>query len=151
VCGVLFGLLPALTATQGKLQDVLRGGSASASPRPRRLRRTLVAADVALALVLVSGAALLLRSFGRLVHVDPGFDPAGATSLRVGVPGDAAHIRAVVKRMRLPSSTFHSPSFPTTRSRWWSARRRRRARSCATCSRRSWRSIRWRGPTSSGR
>src|SRR4051812_27013608 len=79
--GILFGLLPALTTTQADLQDGLRGGSASAAPRPRRLRRILVAVDVALALVLVSGAALLLRSFAHVLAVDPGFDPAGAVAL----------------------------------------------------------------------
>ncbi|MFN2549189.1 MAG: ABC transporter permease [Myxococcales bacterium] len=83
--GILFGLLPALTATQANLHDVLRGGNASAAPSPRRLRRALVAADVALALVLVSGAALLLRSFGRIVDVDPGFQPNGAVAFTVGV------------------------------------------------------------------
>lgn len=108
--GVLFGLLPALTTTQARLHDVLRGGSASAGPRPRRLRRALVAADVALALVLVSGAALLLRSFGRLVQVDPGFDPQGSVALMVGVPGDDQHVRSAfrqaLQRLReLPGST----------------------------------------------
>ena len=108
--GILFGLLPALTTTQARLQDALRGGSASAAPRPRRLRRALVAADVALALVLVSGAALLLRSFGRLVQVDAGFDPAGTVALMVGVPGDDQHARAVfraaLQRLReLPGAT----------------------------------------------
>jgi putative ABC transport system permease protein len=85
--GLLFGLLPALTTTQAKLHDSLRGGSASAAPRPRRLRRALVAADVALALVLVSGAALLLRSFGNVVKIDPGFRPYGAVALNVSLPG----------------------------------------------------------------
>ena len=96
--GVLFGLLPALTATQSGVHEVLRGGSASAGRHPRRLRRALVAADVALALVLVSGAALLLRSFGRLIQVDPGFDASGATALVVGVPGKDEHVRAVFER-----------------------------------------------------
>jgi predicted permease len=108
--GVLFGLLPALTATQANLHEGLRGGSSSAAPRPRRLRRVLVAADVALALVLVSGAALLLRSFGRLVQVDPGFEPRGASTLMVGVPGDDQHVRLVfataLQRLReLPGSS----------------------------------------------
>ena len=83
--GILFGLLPALTATQANLHDVLRGGNASAAPTPRRLRRALVAADVGLALILVSGSALLLRSFGRVVDIDPGFQPAGAVAFTVGV------------------------------------------------------------------
>src|SRR3954464_4094242 len=87
VSGVLFGLLPALTSSQLKLHDALRGGAASAAPRPRRLRRALVAADVALALVLVSGAALLLRSFGEVLRVDPGFQPAGAVVLNVSATG----------------------------------------------------------------
>ncbi len=108
--GILFGLLPALTATQANLHDALRGGSSSAAPRPRRLRRALVAADVALALVLVSGAALLLRSFGRLVEIDPGFQPAGAATMLVGVPGNESHIRTVfataLQRLReLPGTT----------------------------------------------
>ena len=99
--GVLFGLLPALTATQVRLNDSLRGGSASAAPRPKRLRRVLVAADVALALVLVSGAALLLRSFAEVVRVDPGFKPEGAVGFRVGVPGDAQRVfDSAVQRLR---------------------------------------------------
>jgi len=100
VSGILFGLLPALTATQTSPQDVLRGGSASAARHPRRLRRALVAADVALALVLLSGAALLLRSFSRVVHVDPGFQAAGAVTLTVGVPGNNEHVRAVLANAR---------------------------------------------------
>ena len=98
--GVLFGLLPALIATQTKPQEVLRGGNSSAARHPRRLRRALVAADVALALVLLSGAALLLRSFSQVVHVDPGFQPASAVTLTVGVPGDETHVRAVLAKAR---------------------------------------------------
>jgi putative ABC transport system permease protein len=107
VSGVLFGLLPALTATEVRLEQSLRGGSASAARRPKWLRRLLVAADVALALVLVSGAALLLRSFGQVVHVDPGFQPAGAVTFVVGVQGDARPLfRAALQRMReLPGTT----------------------------------------------
>jgi predicted permease len=110
VSGVLFGLLPALTATQVDLHDSLRGGSASAAPRPQRLRRALVAADVALALVLVSGAALLLRSFSKVIGTDPGFQPAGAVVLTVSVPGtpdqDRAIFRSIVQRLReLPGAT----------------------------------------------
>jgi predicted permease len=110
VSGILFGLLPALAATETKLQEALRGSSASAPPRPRRLRRALVAADVALALVLVSGAALLLRSFARVTQTDPGFRPAGAITLLAGMPGDEAHLRrvfrSVLQQLRdLPGTT----------------------------------------------
>ncbi|HKB76710.1 MAG TPA: FtsX-like permease family protein, partial [Myxococcales bacterium] len=112
--GTLFGLLPALTTTEAKLHDALRGGSASAAPHPRRLRRALVAADVALALVLVSGAALLLRSFGNVVRIDPGFRPEGAVALNVSLPvgfGDDEQrfrtiFRSVLQRLReLPGAT----------------------------------------------
>jgi predicted permease len=108
--GLLFGALPALLATQERLHDSLRGGTSSSGRRPRRLRQALVTADVALALVLVTGAALLLRSFGRVVHVDPGFQAAGAVSFTVGVTGSDDHqrqvFRAVLQRMReLPSAT----------------------------------------------
>jgi predicted permease len=69
-----------------------------------------VAADVALALMLVSGAALLLRSFARLVQTDPGFRPAGAVTLLAGMPGDNDHVRRVFKSViqhlrSLPGST----------------------------------------------
>jgi len=112
--GILFGLLPALTTTQAKLHDALRGGSASAALHPRRLRRALVAADVALALVLVSGAALLLRSFGNVVKIDPGFRPYGAVALDVSLPGgfpdddqrQRTTFRSVLQRLReLPGTT----------------------------------------------
>jgi predicted permease len=112
--GILFGLLPALTTTQVKVHDALRGGSASAAPRPRRLRRALVSTDVALALVLVCGAALLLRSFSRVVATDPGFQPAGAVALHVSLPGGFGDdeqryrtvFRSVLQRLReLPGTS----------------------------------------------
>src|SRR5207245_2904169 len=102
--GIFFGLLPALTATEATLQDALRGGSASAALHPRRLRRALVAADVALALVLVTGAALLLRSFSNVVRIDPGFRPEGAVALNVSPPrrlsDDEPRYRAVCRAAR---------------------------------------------------
>src|SRR5205085_5339359 len=71
-------------------------------------------ADVALALVLVSGAALLLRSFSRVVGIDPGFQPAGAVALHVSLPagfGDDEQryrtvFRSILQRLReLPGTT----------------------------------------------
>ena len=107
--GILFGLMPALASTDASLGGALRGGSASSAPQPRRLRRALVAADVALALVLLSGTALLLRSFSNVVHVDPGFDPKGAVALTLGFSGDDQKHRTVfnatLQRLRdLPGS-----------------------------------------------
>jgi putative ABC transport system permease protein len=84
VSGALFGLAPAISAGRVDLQSALRGATAQ---HARRLRRALVVAGVGLALVLLAGASLLARSFGKLLEVDPGFDPRGAVTLRAALPG----------------------------------------------------------------
>jgi len=75
--GVIFGVGPALQATRFDVRESLneeaRGGSSSA--RHRRMRSALVVTEIALALVLLVGAGLLLRSFSALTRVPPGFDP----------------------------------------------------------------------------
>jgi predicted permease len=79
VTGLVFGLVPALQATRVDLRESLNEdgrGSGSGSVRHRRLRSALVVAEVALALVLLVGAGLLLRSFAALTTVSPGFDAA---------------------------------------------------------------------------
>ncbi len=77
VTGVVFGLVPALQAVRFDLRESLneesRGGSSSA--RNTRLRSTLVVMEVALALILLVGAGLLLKSFTSLTSVSPGFNP----------------------------------------------------------------------------
>ena len=80
VTAVVFGLIPALQfSRQGR--DVLRQRQSDAVRGS--LRRGLVAAEVAIALVLLAGAGLLVRSFGRLLAVDPGFSPQGAVMVQV--------------------------------------------------------------------
>jgi predicted permease len=90
----IFGLIPAWTASRVDLGDALRAGGrgSSGGKHPRRVRRALVVAETALALVLVAAAALITRSFGRLTSVDPGFRTDGVLSLRVSLPwpGDTA-------------------------------------------------------------
>lgn len=75
VSALVFGIAPALQATTSRLNDILkvadRGGTAS--PGRSRFRNFLVGSEVALSLVLLIGATLLIRSFGRLLDVDPGF------------------------------------------------------------------------------
>lgn len=68
----------------------LRSASAVSVPPAHRLRRTLIAAEVALACVLVVGATLLARSFVELVRRDPGFQPDGALIVSLTRPGTAA-------------------------------------------------------------
>ena len=93
VVGLLFGLLPALRATRADLTRDLKEGS-TATRGGRRVgasRRSLVVAEVALALVLLAGSGLMIRSLGNLLSVDPGFDSRNMLTLRLSVPaGDIA-------------------------------------------------------------
>ena len=79
---ILTGVLPAMRAARPDLTSALRSGDARAGRRTRAFG-TLVAVEVALALVLVAGAGLLLRSLSQLTSVDPGFDIAGLSAARV--------------------------------------------------------------------
>ncbi len=76
VTGLAFGLLPALRATAPGVEGVLRdeGGATTGSRRRHRTQSGLVVAEIALALVLLVGSGLLIRSFVRLTSVDPGYD-----------------------------------------------------------------------------
>ena len=105
---VVFGLLPALRAADAvSLAEGLReGGAAFGGRHGRRSRRALVVAEVALAVVLVVGAGLLLRSFARLRGVDPGFDPRNVVTFGValpdayGQPRTAAFFASLLERAR---------------------------------------------------
>jgi putative ABC transport system permease protein len=83
--GVGFGVAPALQASQVQLHDALKesGRGATAGGRRQRLRSALVISEVAIALVLLAGAGLLMRSFSRLQHEDPGFRPAGVMTAHI--------------------------------------------------------------------
>ena len=74
--GVLFGTLPALRAARANPRDVIAAGSSKASMGRKGLgaQRALVVAEVALALLLLAGAGLMMRSLDRLLEVDPGFE-----------------------------------------------------------------------------
>lgn len=85
--GVLFGLAPALQASKTDLNLSLKASRASTNLPQRRLRNALVISEVALALVLLVGAGLLLRSFARLLKVDPGFDTDNLLTMSVSALG----------------------------------------------------------------
>ena len=87
---VLAGLVPALQMTRPNLAEVLREGGrgGAGTQRSRRTRGVLVVAEVALAVVLLVGAGLLLRSFVRLLDVDPGFRTAHLLSFEIDLPPD---------------------------------------------------------------
>jgi putative ABC transport system permease protein len=88
--GVVFGLPPALGASSGNLQDSLKegGGGTSAGRASGRARRALVVAQIALALMLLIGAGLLMRSFSQLSHVTLGYDPTDVVVADLDVAGD---------------------------------------------------------------
>jgi predicted permease len=84
--GLLFGLAPALQASQANLVGSMKEGGHGATPGSpgRRARGALVVAEVALAFVLLVGSGLLMRSFFSLLDVDPGFDSTNV--LTAGLP-----------------------------------------------------------------
>ncbi|MEO6212616.1 MAG: ABC transporter permease [Vicinamibacterales bacterium] len=85
--GLLFGLIPALTASGESLHSVMKeGGRTGSSSRGNRTRSVFVVVEVALALVLLVGAGLLVRSFIRLLNVDTGFDTERTITMRVSLP-----------------------------------------------------------------
>jgi putative ABC transport system permease protein len=108
--GILFGLAPAAQTGAGGVQDALRGSERGSSDGPRRarLRNVLVASEVALALVLLVGAGLLIRTLAALRGFDPGFRAAGVLSMAVSVGGSeqspadrrTAFYGAVLERLR---------------------------------------------------
>ncbi|HEY6403170.1 MAG TPA: ABC transporter permease, partial [Blastocatellia bacterium] len=84
--GILFGVIPALTATRAGLQATLKESGRNNSSSWRRLRGAFVVAQIAAALVLLIGAGLLIKSFWRLQAVDPGYNPAGVLTMRMLLP-----------------------------------------------------------------
>ncbi|HEY9285585.1 MAG TPA: ABC transporter permease, partial [Pyrinomonadaceae bacterium] len=86
--GTVFGLMPALEAARFDPNDALKesGRGTTGGPRGKRLRSAFVVAQVALALVLLVGAGLMIKSFSRLQGVDPGFDPENLLTMRVELP-----------------------------------------------------------------
>jgi len=88
LAGLVFGVVPALQVGRSDLHGSLKeGGRGAAGDRGAlRLRRGLVVTTVALALTLLAGAGLLIRSFARLVGVDPGFDPGRLLTFQVTLP-----------------------------------------------------------------
>ncbi len=90
VTGMVFGLAPALEATRLNLNDALKEGGKGAAGqgvRSRRMRGALVVGEVALALVLLAGAGLLVKSFLRLQEVDTGFKPDNVLTMVVPLAG----------------------------------------------------------------
>ena len=108
--GVLFGIAPALHGSAIDLRESLNETAPAGTPGRRRLTSALVVAEVALAVVLLAGAGLLMKSMYRLLHVDPGFDPQDVLTAEVSLP---AHKYVDEKLLRAfsPASTARASTF----------------------------------------
>ncbi len=86
---IVFGLIPALRAARVDLAETFKDGDRGSSDghSRHRLRSALVASEFALALVLLIGAGLMMRSFAALQRIDPGFDPRNVITLTVSTSG----------------------------------------------------------------
>jgi len=100
VTAIACGLAPAFEGSRTDVQETLKDGTrqAGGSVRHRRMRQAFVVSEIALAVVLLVGAGLMLRSFSTLRHVDPGYSTSGVLTMRLQLPiakyrDDAARIR----------------------------------------------------------
>jgi putative ABC transport system permease protein len=85
----IFGVLPAWQASRADLAGVLKeGGRGTDTARRHRLQDALVVAQVAVALVLMTGAGLLVASFARFARMDPGFRPEGVLTAQIAFPAE---------------------------------------------------------------
>lgn len=86
--GIIFGLMPALRTSDSNLSSVLKQGAqrSAGGVRSYRTLRVLAVFEVAFAIILLTGATLMIRSFIRLQNVDPGFNSANILTMRVSLP-----------------------------------------------------------------
>ena len=103
VTALLCGILPALELSRPRGEALKEGARVSAGQRERRIFGALVAAQLAMAVVLLVGGGLLLRSFSRLMAVDPGFRAERVLTLATSLPAqayrDAASVRGFYTRL----------------------------------------------------
>lgn len=97
---IAFGLAPALKSSRVNLQEVMKEGGRGTSGGRQRLQGSFVAIEVALALVLLIGAGLMLRSLSALWRVNPGFSPSHAITFNLATPSASA-ISSAETRARL--------------------------------------------------
>jgi len=103
LAGLLIGLLPALKISRSDLQATLKEGGRGTSGARHRMQNALVAGEMALALVLLAGAGLMVRSLIALASVKPGFDPGGVLTFGISPSssklGSAAQVRQTYREL----------------------------------------------------
>jgi len=93
VTGLLFGVAPAITALRTNVNEPLKeGGRTPGTGGHTRLRQVLVASEVALALVVLSGAGLMIKSMSHLLGVDPGLNAKNVLTMGVSVPQEEIYV-----------------------------------------------------------
>src|SRR6185369_1287860 len=111
VTAIAFGLAPALQATRRDVRDSLSQGGRGLTRRHEGVRSVLAVSEIALALVLLAGAGLMLKSFLRLRAVHPGFEPSNVMIMTVDLPDSTYqtatqlrvfHSRTLAELLRLP-------------------------------------------------
>ena len=106
--GIVFGLAPALKTSRANLRQILRQSERGASGARHRLQGIFVAAEVAMALVLLVGAGLMLRSLAALWRVNPGYDPSHAITFSVSLPFERQNHRSRNPRASAPLRCRHA-------------------------------------------
>jgi predicted permease len=104
LAGLIFGLAPALRSSRPDLQESLKEGGRGSSGASQRAQRVFVVLEMAMAVVLLVGAGLTIRSLGRLWQVNPGFDPHSVLTFNVALLPSTAketpdQIRASLRRL----------------------------------------------------
>jgi predicted permease len=97
--GILFGLIPAFKASHVELQTTLKEGGRGSTEAHHRAQGFLVVSEIALALVLLVGAGLLIRSLARVWAVNPGFDPHNVLTFNIALAPDKAVDAAKARQM----------------------------------------------------
>jgi predicted permease len=101
--GVVFGLVPALKMSRSDLQETLKEGGRGASATRQRARSVFVVGEMALALVLLAGAGLMIRTLARLWNVNPGFNPQNVlvfdVTLAPSLGSNAATTRSAIREL----------------------------------------------------
>ncbi len=128
-CAFLFGLVPAIKASGISGQELVVRSGRGSTRSATALRQALMLAEIAVAMVLLSGAALMVHTMIRLARVDPGFDPHNLQTVMFSLTGpqwsDArkqVFYDAVVDRLRAVPGVENAAvtySLPTLGSNWW--------------------------------
>ncbi|MGH9496856.1 MAG: ABC transporter permease, partial [Candidatus Sulfotelmatobacter sp.] len=105
--GLFFGIAPALQTSRTNLNEGLKKGERGSTGRTGTTRSVLIVAEIGLSVVLLSGAGLMVKSFARLLRVDPGFDASHLLVFNVGLPASStpqqqdAFYRSIIERLQV--------------------------------------------------